>query len=139
MANEWVKVELYGANRDGEPRSYDIADGLAVSKGTLMGLSSPRTAIAHTLNAPISGVALEDHEAGIGVTRISLWTDGEFRVVASAAIIVGAGVSAATGAVADVNEIIQTTGIAASGAVVCGHALSAAASEHDTINVRFKV
>ena len=32
MANEWVKVELYGANNDGTPVRYTIADATAVQK-----------------------------------------------------------------------------------------------------------
>ena len=42
--HELVPVELYGANNDGEPRRYTIADGVTVSKGTLLALIDPRVA-----------------------------------------------------------------------------------------------
>ena len=89
MANEWTKVELYGANNDGTPIRYTIADGLSVSKGQLLELADDRTVIATTFQGPIAGVAREAHLPDKGVTTISLWSDGIFRVTSSGSIAIG--------------------------------------------------
>ena len=121
MANEWTKIELYGANNDGEVRRYTIADGTSVSKGQLLQLTDPRTVTAKgNAVAPCAGVASEDHKAGLGVTTIGAWTNGIFSVQASDAIAVG---EALTG-VAD-NEVHTIT--VASGAAILGYALEAIA------------
>lgn len=96
MANEWVKVELYGANNDGNPRRYTIADGTSVSKGTLLALTDPRTVTAaDATSTAIAGVASEEHIANDGVTTISAWTDGIFNATSSGAVTVGGGIVAA--------------------------------------------
>lgn len=93
MANEWTPVELYGLNNDGNPRSYTISDGVAVSKGAVLSLLAGRIASAAlATDLSFAGVASEDHKAGVGVTRISAWTDGVFNATASGAIEKGAGV-----------------------------------------------
>ena len=118
MVNEWVKVELYGVNNDGAPRRYVIATGTSVSKGTLMTLTTPRTAtVAGATAAPSAGSAAEDHDANVGVTSISCYTDGIFRAVASAAISVGDAVMNAE------NNNVRTATVAASGAKILGYAL----------------
>ena len=90
MANEWTKVELLGANRDGEPRRLTIADGTAVSQGQLLQLTDPRTVSdTATQGAAIAGVALEEHKPNEGITSISVWTQGIFEVSASSAIVIG--------------------------------------------------
>jgi len=83
----WNKVELYGANRDGEPVRYTIADGAAVSRGTPCQLLDPRTASCGCLaSAPLAGVAMEDHKPNKGILSISLWTNGVFDALCSGAI-----------------------------------------------------
>lgn len=89
MANEWTKVELYGANNDGNPVRYTIATGASVSKGELLELTDERTVVSATVNGPIAGVASEEHTTSDG-TSISAWTNGLFRAVASGGITVGA-------------------------------------------------
>jgi len=132
MANEWVKVELYGANNDGQPRRYTIADGTSVSKGTLLALSDPRTVSAKGNSVgPCAGVASEDHLANVGVTSISAWTDGLFTAQASNAIAIGQSI---TGAAA--NEVTAIN--VASGAAVIGYALDAIA-DGTTGTVRLKL
>ena len=61
MVNEFVKVELYGANNDGTPRRYAIADGASVSKGQLLELLDDRTVQLATFESPIAGVASEEN------------------------------------------------------------------------------
>ena len=120
MANEWVKVELLGANRDGEPRRFVIANATSVSKGSLLGLQTPRTIdAAYTQALPMAGVAAEEHPASVGITSISLWTDGIFTVTASDAVVAGEPIIAA--AVADKNKVIPAVG-AVSGAQTLGYA-----------------
>lgn len=88
MANEWVKVELYGANNDGNPRRYTIAADQSVSKGALLQLLDNRTVSGSAAISSVpAGVASEDHTADIGVTEISCWTDGIFKAVVSGAIL----------------------------------------------------
>lgn len=90
MANEWTKVELYGANNDGTPRRYTIDASTAVSKGQLLQLTDPRTASSTvTQGAAIAGVASEDHKPNVASTSISCWTDGIFEAKASFAINIG--------------------------------------------------
>ena len=135
MVNEWVKVELYGNNNDGDPRRYTIADGASVSKGTLLELTDPRTAVACTgSQVPIAGVAAEEHVAGQGVTTISAWTNGIFEAVCSGAIILGQNVCGGTAG----NAIASAAVIYASGASVLGYALETG-SANETINVRLRL
>lgn len=90
MANEWVPVELYGANNDGGKRRVTIADGVSVSVGALLQLLDPRTAsYSHLAKVAIAGVAAEEHVANKGITEISIWTDGIFEVAVSGAVTLG--------------------------------------------------
>ena len=121
MTNEWKKVELYGANNDGTPRRYTIADGASISKGQLLSLADPRTAAGAAAYNYCGGVALEEHLPGVGETSISGWTDGVFTVTASLAIIAGAGIMAA-----EDNKVMQAPSsfaAVASGAAILGYAL----------------
>lgn len=90
MANEWVKIELYGPNGDGGAKRMTIADGFAVSVGTALSLSDPRTVVAQTASAPFAGVSAEEHIANKGITSITVETDGRYDVSASGSITVGA-------------------------------------------------
>ena len=77
MANEWVKVELYGANNDGNPIRFTVLDGKSISKGQLLELADARTASGSLVDTAVyAGVASEEKIAGDGTTSISVWTDG---------------------------------------------------------------
>lgn len=133
MANEWIKVELYGQNNDGEPRRYTIADGLSVSKGSTLELTDPRTVILSTgTTAVCAGVAAEDHLANVGVTSIAVWTSGIFEAVASGAITIGAPIT-----FCESNKVKQSI-VSASGAAIAGYCLETAA-DAETINVRLRL
>ena len=143
MANEAVKVELYGANNDGSPRRYTVASGASIAKGTLLTLTDPRTAAACTASCSmLAGIAAMDKDGSDYSTSISAWTDGIFEMVASAAIAIGDKVKAAseTGFL----NTVQTAGAgaeagsSASGAAVLGYALEAA-DDAETINIRVKM
>ena len=90
MANEWTVIELYGPNGDGGKRRLTIADGAAVSIGAVLELVDPRTASnSHLASVPIGGVAAEEHLPNVGITNISVWTDGRFDATLSGAINAG--------------------------------------------------
>ena len=137
MANEWTKVELYGANNDGDPRRYTVASGTAIAKGTLLAMTDARTAIAHSgIDQPIAGVAAMAKSATDLSTSISAWTNGVFEVTSSGAITVGRGVVSGVTA----NQVRQAgvNSTAASGAVVMGYVLETG-EEAEVINVRLKL
>ena len=128
MANEWVPVELYGTNNEGDIRRYTIADGTAVSKGQILFLSDPRTVSLTHANI-MGGVASEDHKANVGVTSIGAWTNGVFEAVASGAIACGAPFRPT-----DFNKVAACP-YAASGAMIGGYVLEDCA-DAETVNVR---
>lgn len=131
MANEWTKVELYGANNDGQPRRYTCASGVAISKGTLCALTDARTVTAHASNNQmIAGIAAMDKSASDLSTSISVWTNGVFEATASDAILVGQAIIGSAVA----NKITRALP-AASGAVIIGTALETATAA-EAINVR---
>lgn len=133
MANELIKVELYGANNDGCPRRYTIADGTSVSKGSLLALSDPRTVTASTgTNFVCAGVASEDHLANEGYTSIAAWTDGIFEAVASGAITIGAPITFCE------SNFVKQAGVGASGATIAGYSLEAAA-DAELVNIRLSL
>ena len=134
MTNELTKVELYGANNDGTPVRYAVANGISISKGDLLTLLDDRAASSATTawGAPFAGVASEEHTSGQGVTSVSAWTNGIFEAVASGAIEVGGPVRAA-----DVNKVMAAENIA-SGAKTLGYALETV-TDGETINVRLRL
>lgn len=133
MANEAVKVELYGNNNDGDVRRYTVADGTAISKGTLLTLSDPRTATGSpTLRGVFAGIANMDKEANDGSTSIGAWTNGVFDLKASGSITVGRKVCCAGHG----NYVIAANQEdAGSYAIIVGTALETA-STNEIINVR---
>jgi len=137
MADEITKVELLGQNNDGAPIRFTCAAGTAISQGTLMALTDPRTVAAHsTEGQPIVGVAAMDKSASDSSTSISVWTDGIFEVKCSAGVTVGLNVIASDTANQVIAALSGTT--LASGQVVLGTALEEATAA-ETINVRVKL
>ena len=138
MVNEWVKVELYGNNGDGQPRRYTIADGTAVSKGTLLALTDPRTVTASDGTTVVfAGVAAESHSPGLGVTSITAFTQGIFEATASLAIGIGTPITGTTTKANDLN-FVGAAGVLLSGASVIGYTLETATNA-ETINVRLNL
>lgn len=93
MANEAVIIELLG--NGGDPVRYTVADGTAVTKGALMKMTDPRTAVATSAdNDPFAGIAAAAKVASDGATTLALYTHGIFDLVDSGAgITVGERVS----------------------------------------------
>jgi len=134
MANEAVKVELFGANNDGQPVRYTVPDNVNISIGTLLKIVTPRTASAALTNfSPVAGIAAMEKIAGDGSTSISVWTQGVFDITSSLAITQGAPVGVTGGVGTFANSIITTP--TTSGAVTMGYAMDTAGTE-DVINVR---
>ena len=90
MANEIVKIELYGDNQAGDPVRYTCASNVAIVKGTLCKFSGDHTVDAcASRSAAIAGVAAMDKSATDLSTTITLWTNLKADVKASGAIAVG--------------------------------------------------
>lgn len=96
MANEAVFVELLGDEGDG--MEFTVADGTDISKGSLMTILDPRTAVKSTTTngqAPhekFAGIAAHDKEANDGATTLTLLTKGVFDLklsVGSGAVSAG--------------------------------------------------
>lgn len=136
MAKEAVKVEL--TNSTGFPREFTCASGVAITKGTLLVLSDPRTAATTTdgvASKPIAGIASMDKAVDDFSTTITAWTDGIFEMYASGAIQIGDPVVNAE----DVNCVkTADTSTTTSGAAIFGYALEAG-SEAEVINIRVRV
>lgn len=131
--NELVPIEL--TNSTGFPRRITVADGTAITKGTLLNLSDARTGVkSATEGEAISGVASMDKVASDGATTISVWTDGIFDCYASGAItagqpIISAGMN---------NEVKLLTSLGSSGATCIGYAMETA-SDKETIACRIRL
>jgi len=79
MANEAIIVELLG--NGGDPVRYTCADGVAIPKGSVMELTTPRTAkVGSAVDTPIVGIAAEEKVASDGQTNISVYTNGIFQL-----------------------------------------------------------
>lgn len=134
MAREAVKVDL--TNSTGHIKRYTCSDSVAITKGTLLALSDPRTAAAQaTANQPIAGIAAEAKEASDGKTSIGVWTDGVFEMYASGSITAGNPVVSGNPA-----NYVQLAGTqyASSGACIIGWALEDATTA-EVINVRLRL
>ena len=141
MANQAVKVELYGNNGDGRPRRFTIADATTIKKGDLMKLTDQRTAAsaAETTSLAIlaaAGIASMDKEANDGSTSISLWTDGIFELGCSGAVRKGETIGFLANNVVTSAQHLP----AGSGAAIAGYALEdVAGNAFEVINVRINL
>ena len=135
MAREVTKVELYGANNDGDPRSYIIASSAVVAKGTFLKVGDGRTASASTGTGDIfAGIASMGKVADYSVT-IAAWTNGIFNCVASGVITTGDLVQTIT---AYPNAVSSLTVNTSSHAIVVGVALDDVANG-ERVNVRILI
>lgn len=140
MANEAVKVELFGPNNDGQATRYDIAASAAVSIGAVLQLLDARTASSGIVQGkPAAGIVAFEKTANDG-TDITLWTQGIFEMVASGSINVGDPIIASNN-----NKVAAITYgaageavLAASTALIIGRALEEASAD-ETINVRINL
>lgn len=124
MANE-AQLRL----RTTDPVPFTVADAVAITKGALLTLTDPRTAILATgAGTAIAGIAAADKVANDGQTELAVYTNGWFDITASGAIALGAPCCVGTtgslnyvsGAAMGANQFFL------SGAAICGHALETA-------------
>jgi len=135
MVNELIPVELYGENNSGDGRRFEVANGIGISKGTILRLTDPRTASAISASGQmVAGIAKADKEAGDGSTSLSAWTNGIFEAKASMAIAIGAKVYPA----GHENYVIAYDNMSTSGQHCLGYALESAADD-ETINIRVQL
>ena len=65
-----------------------VADGTAITKYTLMALTSPNTAAASSADNDVpAGIAMESKVASDGTTEITVALDGEWGILTTAAVI----------------------------------------------------
>lgn len=128
MADE---VEI--ARRDAPTQYFTVADGTAITKGTVMVLSGAMTAIAHSAaNEVFLGIATEDKPASDGRTVIGVMRKGIFRMKVTAAV--GLGNTVNLGATA--NQVTQTATTSQQNlSRIVGYALRAATTAEDVIEI----
>jgi len=138
MVYEWTKVFLFGQNNDGQQVQYSIADGIAVSKGTLMALHDPFTCSKALVGDTVyAGVTADEVCASDNPVNVSLWTQGIFEATCSGAVGLGSAITGSTD-----NTVKSTT--TASGAVSCSGAMVLGwtreeGSDGEVINVRLNL
>ena len=105
MANEFTLVLETEA-----PSDYIVSDSVAITKGSLMGLSDPMTAaLAATADMAIAGIACRDKVANDGHTRMGCWKKGRFEANVSGTAYIGAALSAQSGSLNYVKQAPVTT------------------------------
>jgi hypothetical protein len=88
-----VAIPLSTPNGDGFHRTAfgTVADGTALTRGTLMVLSAdPNTIVAHSAANEIPvGILLQDKAANDGTTRVAVALDGDWDMVADGSVTLG--------------------------------------------------
>jgi len=101
MANEAVLI-----HETGLPLPFTVADGTGIEKGAILKMTDPMTAVLADGDGDIiAGIAAEEKIANDGRTKIGVYREGVFRVLAGAAgITVGLAIDthASTGAANEV-------------------------------------
>ena len=91
MANEAVIVELLG--NQGDVMKFTVADGGAISKGTLMKYGSdPRTSVISSSDGDLfCGIASEEKVASDGQTEIGVYTNliADLKITAGGTSVLG--------------------------------------------------
>lgn len=88
MANEATLVFMTG-----QPIPFTVADATAITKGALLKLTDPMTAILATAaNDACAGIAAADKIANDGVTKLAVYREGIFKVFASGSVVAGSAV-----------------------------------------------
>ena len=114
------------------PIPFTVADGTGIEKGTLLKLTDPMTAIAHSGDEdPICGIAAEEKIANDGRTKIGVYMGGIFKMTTSAAVTIGQSVAAS----ATANKVKAADATCINSKVV-GIALGASGGDAETILVK---
>lgn len=112
---------------------YTVADGTAITKGTLMKLTSPNTAIATSAAGDcFAGIAMEDKVANDGKVEITCALNGVWGLLSTAsAITVGYQVR-----VGGANQVAQYTTLDDEKGQVVGRSLETIGASATVIKVR---
>jgi len=129
MANEAVLI-----HETGLPIPFTCADGTGIEKGAILKLTDPMTVIINSgANDVCAGIAAEEKIANDGKTKIGVYREGIFRVLAGGAVTVGDKVEIHS----VVNEVVTATLTAGATANIVGEALETAA-DTDTFLIELK-
>ena len=114
--------------RTHDPVDFTCADGTGIEKGTLLKLTTPRTASATTGtgNEFLAGIAAREKIANDGRTQIAVFRRGIFDMYCSGAITAGDQVCACIGTTFP--NYVASGSILTSGAAVLGTALESGAA-----------
>jgi hypothetical protein len=102
------------------PKSFTVADGVAITKGTVLKLTDPNTASASAAaNDTVAGIAYTDKIASNGITQLAVVTGpgDEFRAIASGSITVG---DALVTAIGPTSNYLASAGLNVSGSAIIG-------------------
>src|SRR3990167_10965482 len=89
------------------PIDFTVADATAITKGAVLQLNDPMTAIAPTANnAMVAGIAAADKIASDGVTKLPVYRSGFFVMTGSGNITAGDPVGTVTG----LNRVVSNVG-----------------------------
>lgn len=90
------------------PIPFTVADATAITKGTVLQLNDPMTAIAPTATyAMVAGIAAADKIASDGVTKLAVFRTGIFKMTGSGNITAGDPVSLVIGS----NRVVSSVGV----------------------------
>lgn len=129
MANEARLVV-----RTKHPVQMDVANATAIEKGTICNLSDANLVSGSASSGePLAGIAAHEKIAGDGRTKISVYKEGQFEMLASGAIPVGSPVQSAGH-----GNYVMVAAVTASGASILGRAMETA-STNETITVEVDV
>ena len=131
---KWTIVERYGANNDGDPVRYAIADGTSVSKNSALTLADNRTVTVTAFGDKLfAGVSAEEHIGGQGITSISVLTNARCLATASGALGLGAPIGLTA------NDMIIAAVGQASGAEIIGYTTEAASDGEADVSFRLRL
>lgn len=124
-----VKSELYD-NSTGRPVRWTVADGTQISRGILLKLTDPFTAVAVGAEEAVmcAGVASHDKAADDASTSIAAWTQGRMIGIASGAIEIGNALTPGGANTVMVPALNASGAFIASGAGIVGYSLETAAN-----------
>jgi len=129
MTNEAVLIY-----ETAKPIPFTVADGTGIEKGAILKMTDPMTAVLADGDGDIiAGIAAEEKIANDGKTKLGVYREGIFRVLAGTAVTIGTPVDthASTGAT---NEVAAAP---VNGEQILGFSLETAA-DTDTFLIELK-
>ena len=137
MANEAIK--RYAPSSQGDViQDFSVSDNYALEKGAFVQLLDAR-AVSGTITAgcACAGIVAREKIAGDGRTQVAVYREGDFDVVGSGTIAIGAPL-VLEGTFNYVKSALVGGATGASGAAVIGYALEAASGD-EVFQMRLKL